>query len=296
MPPLNAKSFAMLGYLVFISKQFKMPTKADYKKPPDMQQYTMDSMSMADHIPPPPSHMMPGPWFTPQTPANKHYQKSCDDIGKKWQEFVDNMLDAVDFSHNMWRLQAKIKDLQVAAVSAIGAPGCLDGPELESNIKGAPMVAAWSGNAGKLRDAVAKGVSKCFKDWQGKVMVPGLPWYPAFAAFPSPSAPPMPNVPMPLIACPSAMMSAMIVPATLKDEMVKALDGGVKDKDGDKHYEAAFEAIATAIAMAFPIWLASQQVMLVMGKGPIPTFAPPYVPVGPVLGGDNIAAPGHLMA
>lgn len=25
-----------------------------------------------------------------------------------------------------------------------------------------------------------------------------------------------------------------------------------------------------------------------LGKGPIPTFAPPYVPVGPVLAGDNL--------
>jgi hypothetical protein len=44
------------------------------------------------------------------------------------------------------------------------------------------------------------------------------------------------------------------------------------------------------------IWIASQMVMLVMGKGPIPTFAPPFVPVGPVVGGDNIATPGHLMS
>jgi len=27
----------------------------------------------------------------------------------------------------------------------------------------------------------------------------------------------------------------------------------------------------------------------------MPTFAPPFVPVGPVMGGDNIAIPGHLM-
>jgi hypothetical protein len=44
------------------------------------------------------------------------------------------------------------------------------------------------------------------------------------------------------------------------------------------------------------MWLPQQQVMLVMGKGPIPTFAPPFVPVGPVMGGDNIAVPGHLMS
>jgi hypothetical protein len=94
------------------------------------------------------------------------------------------MIDAVQFSHNMWKLQAKFKDLKVMAVCAIGTPGCLDGPELESNIKNAPMCAAWSGNKAKYRDAVAKGVSKAFKNWQSKVMVPGLPWYPAFAAFP----------------------------------------------------------------------------------------------------------------
>jgi hypothetical protein len=33
-----------------------------------------------------------------------------------------------------------------------------------------------------------------------------------------------------------------------------------------------------------------------MGSGPVPTYAPPYVPVGPVVMGDNIATPGHLMA
>jgi hypothetical protein len=42
--------------------------------------------------------------------------------------------------------------------------------------------------------------------------------------------------------------------------------------------------------------MASQMMMLSLGKGPIPTFAPPFVPLGPVMNGDNIAAPGHVMA
>jgi hypothetical protein len=50
------------------------------------------------------------------------------------------------------------------------------------------------------------------------------------------------------------------------------------------------------LSLAFLMWLPQQQVMLVLGKGQIPTFAPPFVPVGPVMGGDNIAVPGHLMA
>ena len=53
-------------------------------------------------------------------------------------------------------------------------------------------------------------------------------------------------------------------------------------------------AIGTAVAAAFLAWLPMQQIMMVMGKGSIPTFAPPWVPVGPVIAGDNIATPGHL--
>lgn len=233
------------------------------------------------------------PWFMPAN-MNKVHQKSCDEIGKNFKDFHDTMLDAIAFAHNMWKLQAKFKDLKIMAVSAIGAPGCLDGPELESLIKNAPMCAAMTGNMQKHRDAVAKGVSKCFKDWQDKVTVPGLPWYPAFAAFPGPMAPPMPNVPTPLVACPSAMMTAMATPMSMKSEMDSALDGGMKDKDPTKQYEALHDAIATVVSAAFMIWLPSQQVIGVMGKGPVPSFAPPYVPVGPVVGGDNLPIPGHL--
>src|SRR5258708_3906642 len=118
------------------------------------------------------------PWFTPREPGYKPHQESCDKIGANFKDFHDAMIDAVQFSHDMWKLQAKFKDLKVMAVSAIGAPGCLDGPELESNIKNAPMVASFSGNMKKHRDAVATGVSKCFKKWQGKVMVPRLPRWP----------------------------------------------------------------------------------------------------------------------
>jgi len=199
------------------------------------------------------------------------------------------------FAHNMWKLQAKFQNLQIMAVSAIGSPGCFDGPELESLIKNAPACASFTGNMAKHRDAVAKGVSKCFKNWQDNVTVPGLPWYPAFAAFPGPMAPPMPNIPVPLIACVSAKMADIIMPDPMKSEMDSALDGDLKSKDPDKHHEALHDAIATVLALAFLMWLPSQQVMLVLGKGPVPTFAPPYVPVGPVVGGDNLPIPGHVM-
>jgi len=290
MPSLNI--IKIIGHAVFASKAHPLPTKADYKRPPDMMQYAQ-GLTPKNLVTLPPKQM-PIPFFRPQLP-NKLHQDTCDKIGKEWQKFHDTMLDAVKFSHDLWKLQAKFKDLKVMAVSAIGTPGCLDGPKLESNIKNFPKCAGWTGNAKKLRDAVAKGVSKNFDEWRKQVTVPGLPWYPAFAAFPAPQAPPMPNVPVPLIACVSAKMTKITVPNQLKKAMLNELAKKIKDEDHDKHYDTCFEAIATVLSLAFTIWLASQQVMLVMGKGPIPSFAPPYVPVGPVVAGDNIAAPGHLM-
>jgi hypothetical protein len=42
----------------------------------------------------------------------------------------------------------------------------------------------------------------------------------------------MPNIPTPLIACPSAMMTDIVMPNTMKNEMVSALDGGLKGGPG----------------------------------------------------------------
>lgn len=282
----------ILSKVLFLAGGLKLPTDSDWQQPEE-DQYSTGLQEANEAIPGPPSQIPPQ--FMPQNP-NKQHMTACDDRGKEFADFQDAALDAVKFAVDMWKLQAKFKDLKVNAVTALGTPGCLDGPDLD--IENAPSFAAMTqgDNIGDYKKAVADGVKKCFKDWQGKVMVPGLPWYPAFAAFPGPMAPPMPNVPMPLIACVSAMMTKIILGNDMKSEMINALPGGVKDKDPDKQHEVLFESIATVLSLAFLMWLPSQQVMLVMGKGPIPTFAPPYVPVGPVVMGDNIAAPGHLMA
>ena len=260
MPGISA--IKILAHAKFASAMMKQPTDDSWEKPsgdPDAEQFD-DSTSPVDNPPDPPK-VFP-PYFSPQVMCKWH-QQSCNEVGEAWKKFVEAAIDAVKFSHDLWKLQAKVKDLKVVAICAIGAPGCLDGPALKDNIKNAPSWAPLSGDhMDKYKKAVAEGVSKCFEDWQGKVTVPGLPWYPAFAAFPGPQMVPSPNIPMPLITCPSALMTAITLPATLKAEIVKALDGGVKQEDPDKQYETAFDAIATALALAFLMWLPSQQVRL----------------------------------
>jgi hypothetical protein len=283
----------VLAHLRFFADMHKLPTQASWQQPsgdPGAKHYSdslkNDMIAIPQCIP---------PLFLPQNPQ-KYHQDSCDKVGQGFKKFMTDMLDAIKFGHQMWKLQAKFQNLIVNAMVALGTPGCLDGPSLESLIKNAPSCAAMTGNLAAYRDAVASGLAKSFKNWQDNVTVPGLPWYPAFVAFPGPMAPPMPNIPMPLITCISPMMTELAMPTSMSSNMESALSGDLKDKDKDKQYKSLFDAISTVCSLGFVIWLAAQQVMLVMGKGQIPTFAPPFVPVGPVLMGDNLALPGHLMA
>ena len=60
------------------------------------------------------------------------------------------------------------------------------------------------------------------------------------------------------------------------------------------HASALFDAIAKAFNTVFQIFKASTLVQNVLGTGPIPTFAPPFVPVGPVVAGIGNGPPGCL--
>lgn len=203
---------------------------------------------------------------------------------------IDAIKPAVKQAVDMWKLSAHFSGLNIMAVSAIGAPGCLDGPELESHIRIHPKVQSLSGLARDMANGIAEGFSDNFFLWQDRVTVPGLPWYPAFAAWPGPNAPPTPNVPMPLISCVSARASKIIVHSEIADAITQALPAPLSG-------ETAFiNRVATGLALGASTWLGAAQVMNVLGYGPVPTFAPPYVPVGPVVGGTNVPAPGHLMA
>lgn len=209
---------------------------------------------------------------------------SAGDIGKKFEKYIDGICGAICDAISKWMMMAKFSSIQVAAVCAIGAPGCVTGPDLKSFIEmSAPMS---TDQERKYSKAIAKAFSTAWKSYQDKLTVPGLPWYPAFAAFPGPMAPPMPNVPMPLITLPSAGEVDMAPP-----KLKKAMEDNLGDKEA-LHASDLFDAIANAFAVVFLQFKGTTMVMNVMGKGQIPTFAPPYVPVGPVVGGDVLPTPG----
>lgn len=220
--------------------------------------------------------------------TNEYHVNQAKELGRAFKEFTHTMLDGIKSAVDLWRVKAQFQNISINAAVANGSPGCLFGPSIEADIKMLSYPAA-TGFRKKWRDAVAKGVAECWKEWADNVTVPGLPFYPVFVAFPGPMAPPMPNVPFPLISCTSSGMSKM-TPTMLKQAMVDNFD--VDEQDGQ--FTAVANAIGTALSAAFMSWLPSQSITNVMGTGPIPTFAPPVAPAGPVVMGSVVPMPGNL--
>jgi hypothetical protein len=203
-----------------------------------------------------------------------------------WGRLLGAAKNSTSDGINRWAQQAQFIDGRVMAVTASG--GKIVSPINFENDIYAAMIAA----AGP--DPICRGVSSTlwsrFKDWFQGYTLPGLPWYPAFAAFPGPSAPPMPNVPSPLSAGFSIGMAGLneISLATAIKQRIGAAGMGTNGAD------QFVTDYARWFTQKMGFWVGTAMWMNVMGSGPIPTFAPPYVPVGPVVGGTFKGNPGCL--
>ena len=210
--------------------------------------------------------------------ADVDNQKSAHDL---YNAAIDGVIDAIEFGFNQYRMSAGLVDVQIQGVTATG--GRLQGPALDGLIARAPWVAGWAGWKAMVRDAAAKGMERQWSALANSVTVPGLPWYPMFAAFPAPMAPPTPNIPTPFIVLRHDMMATSV--QSLKAAMCSELRGSMA------YHTEFFDSIATGLQLPLQVWKSTQMVALVLGRGPIPTFAPPYVPVGPVVGGTILPGP-----
>jgi hypothetical protein len=140
----------------------------------------------------------------------------------------------------------------------------------------------------KYSIAVAQAIGIGWASYTATIKVPGLPWYPAFATVPAPVAPPMPNVPMPVISL--VQVTVPVSKNVLKGQMI----GFLGDPKALHHVEL-FDGIADAFEKCFQIWQISTLVTNVLGTGPVPSFAPPVAPVGPVVAGVGNMIPGGFV-
>ena len=237
-------------------------------------------------------------YFGTQDMHAYHFQ-TANVMTKAYREFIYTMIDATQYAFNLWKPTLFFKNLKINGPVCVGSKGCLTTTaDFAKLFNSYPGHAAISGGKhfNKWRDAVGKGVAKCLKNYIDGVTVPGLPWYPAFAAFPGPVAPPMPNTPATLAMCPSTGTADITVGKKIQKAILDEFDGDLADDCQEKIHKTIFMAIGETLATGFSIWMPTQTINLVMGTGQIPTFAPPVVPAGPVVNGQNIpSGGGNLM-
>lgn len=226
----------------------------------------------------------PAKLFVPAS-TNKYHVDTVAQISQKFEAYLDGICSAIAAAWGTYQSAATLSGVLVGAVTASG--GVLIGPPLT------PLILAQGPKAtpqeARYTKTIATVVGMQWTLWQAAVKVPGLPWYPPFAAFPSPMAPPLPNVPVPLAAIGSAGAGQMAAPQ-LKNLLI------AQHADPQAlHHQQLFDAVAQAVGTTFAQWLTATQVTNVLGSGPVPTFAPPFVPVGPVVGGMASMPPGGLV-
>jgi hypothetical protein len=197
--------------------------------------------------------------------------------------FLDKTSEAICSAWADWQMKASMAGILVNGPTA--SAGQLVGPPwnltiLKDGAKSTPSEL-------KYTNVIATVLGAAWLTYTATVKIPGLPFYPAFTAFPLAMAPPTPNVPVPFAAL--AQVPVSIAPPLLKTQMVAML----ADPRAPFHAEL-FESVIDAFDKMFKIWQTTTMVTKVLGSGPVPTFAPPYVPAGPVLGGLATMAPGGL--
>jgi hypothetical protein len=189
---------------------------------------------------------------------------------------IDQLCEGVSFAWRQWQALAFFRNVVIQGPVAL--MGELGGPPL-----GPFLLAVARGSSDpevEAAQALAAALDEGMKQWQSQPKFPGLPLYPSFAALPTPRAAPTPNVPFP----------------------VAALAGGdapphmtASGRASDPGARAVAQAVLDAITGGgFQMWARSTLVVNLIGHGPVPSFAPPYVPVGPVVGGTVLPIPGVL--
>lgn len=275
MPAPQKAMLAQLAKLNFSGMQIALPT--EWKAPGE--QFS-DAFAPSELVAPPnpPTNLFHEPTL------NKYHVDTAKDIGKAFEDYIDGICDGICDGIDKWLKMATVVGVIINGPVGVVAPGNVQGPPLGPLILAkAPMNTP---QESKYSNAIANAFGTLWQAWH--LGIAGTLMYPAFAAFPGPVAPPTPNVPMPLIALPSGG-EAGLSPNSLKGLMQTNL----ADPEA-LHAPELFDALAKAFSVVFQIFKASTLVQNVLGTGPIPTFAPPFVPVGPVVMGTGNGAPGCL--
>ena len=132
------------------------------------------------------------PLFQPAS-LNKYHTDTQKQHIAIYGGFIDGICSAICSAWAQWQSTASMTGIIINAITAAG--GQIVGPPL------LPMIMASAPRSSpimlKYSTAIANVISASWLAFTATVKVPGLPWYPTFAAMALPLAPPTPNIPVP---------------------------------------------------------------------------------------------------
>ncbi len=274
MPPPQAALMKQAARAKFMSFNLKVPP--NWQEPVGAAKEHYDAaFPESDKVTAPGSP----PLFQPAT-FNKLHTDAQKELSQVYGALLDGMCDAICNAWSTWQRAATLVGVMINGPTASG--GQVVGPPwmpliLAAAPKSPPML--------KWVNAIATPIANAWLAYTATIKVAGMPWYPAFTAFPAPVAPPTPNIPCPVAAL-------VQVPVSLSPQLLKTQMVGLLADPTAPHHRETFESIATAFDQVFQVWKTSTMVTNVLGTGPIPTFAPPYIPAGPVVAGVGTMTPG----
>lgn len=276
MPAPEQQAMADMAKTIFSSKALTLPGRWQQPGPQYADAFALEERQVQPNA--------PLSLFREPT-LNKYHVDSSRKVGRKFEAFLEGISTAICDAIDQWITKCFICGITINGAVGLLPPGGLVGPALMPLI----LSSAPKNTLQEMRysAAVAGAIDRQWKLWQTGVA--GALSYPSLASVAAPQAPPVANVPQVLMTLPSTGEAALS-PAALQAQMHRLL----ADPDA-LHADVLFEAVAGALSNAFQKFKSTSLVQNVLGTGPVPTFAPPAVPAGPVMGGSVIPKPGVLL-
>lgn len=278
MPAPQSSMMKQAARLKFSQNNIKVPDQ--WTKPsgdPAGQHY--DDAFTASEKATSPATVVP-PLFTPHS-MNKYHtdvQKILTDI---FGTYIDGICDAICGAWGQWQTAASMVGILINGPTA--SLGQVVGPPLT------PLILSQGPKSSpaqlKYTNVIANVIGTGWLAYTATIKVPGMPWYPAFTAVPSPIAPPVPNIPCPVAAL--TQVDVSIQASTMKNLMIAQYADPIA-----MYHKELFDCVCDAFEKMFMMWKVSTMVTKVIGTGPVPTFAPPVCPAGPVVAGMGTMPPG----
>ncbi|MCO4770989.1 MAG: hypothetical protein KDA24_13225 [Deltaproteobacteria bacterium] len=199
------------------------------------------------------------------------------------------MSDVIVGAWNAWLVDAEYTDSAINSVT-------LEGGELSSPVDVKVLVEDGlivDGIDPATAEAFATAADGAWAQWAADWTLPPSDAFPGFAAVAAPEAPE--TEAQAVLLQPESSASYDKISTGLQGQLASAVAGKGPIK-GNFNISSVVHSVAWRVGQRIAGWSASAMVEGIRGGGPVPTFAPPYVPVGPVVAGDNISTPGHLMS